>query len=290
MPNPTEDFFFVRPASNEQIPVGPRDLGNPVEKLYTGVPKLGLVISTFGAPAYVDLALAVRNRLYPDVPVLVHDDASDVQDELLAVCNSPGVTFETNSSRLRHDMGDLSSIVGGLKWAKSLGLDLLVKMSRRFIPASNWVPRLLQVAQGTQFGTFGRHCKSYQLPLRTECFAMSVELWSADKICGELTKFMLSPYQAFLVEIYVSGLAKKVCANNCVAAREWEKQFVRHSPRPEFVTWDLLGESRKTPVPTHLWHETATPEQYAELGKKLGRSYPLSAFAALAGFVSQTGL
>jgi hypothetical protein len=236
----------------------------------------------------------VRNRLYPDVPVLVHDDASDVQDELMAVCQmpeqAPGVTFETNSSRLRHDMGDLSSIVGGLKWAKSLGLDLLVKMSRRFVPASNWLPRLQHMAQVSQFGTFGRHCKNYQLPLRTECFAMSVALWSEDEICGEIAKFMLAPYQSFLVEFYISGMAKKVSANHCVAAREWEKQFVRVSPKPEFVTWDLMGESRRTPVPTHLWHEMATPEQYAALGKKLGRSYSVSAFAALAGFASQTGV
>jgi hypothetical protein len=290
MPNPTEDFFFVRPASNEKIRVGERDLGNPLEKLYTGVPKVGLVISTYGAPAYVDLALAVRNRLYPDVPVLVHDDASEQADSLMAVCQSPGVTFESNSSRLGHDMGDLSSIVGGLGWAQSLGLDLLVKMSRRFVPATNWIPRLQQIAEVSQYSTFGRSCRTYRLPLRTECFAMAVGPWSADEIRGEMSRFMLTAYEPFLVEFYVSSLARKVYAGHCVAAREWEKQTIRISPKPEFVVWDLLGEGRRTPVPGHLWHETAKPEQYAELGTKLGRTYPVSAFAALAGFASQTGL
>jgi hypothetical protein len=125
--------------------------------------------------------------------------------------------------------------------------------------------------------------------MRTECFAMSVELWSADEICGEIAKFMLRPYEAFLVEYYVSEMARKVCANNCAAAREWEEKFIRFSPRPVFVTWELLSESRKIAISSHLWHETATPEQYAELGRKLGRGYPLSVFAALKGFVSQGG-
>ena len=151
------------------------------------------MIITFGAPAYVDLALAVRQRLYPNLPVLVHDDASDQTDALAGICRSYGATFQTNSLRLGHAMGDLSSIIGGLRWAKEQGLDLLVKMSRRLVPAADWVPRLTEMAKVSQFATFARNCQTHGFPLRTECFAMSVEQWSSESICGQMTQFMLTP-------------------------------------------------------------------------------------------------
>ena len=267
MSYPTEDIFFIRPASNQRIPVGRRILANPLEKLYPDVPRIGLVISTFGAVPYVHLALAVRQRLYPDLPVLVHDDASDQTQALAARCQAPGVTFQTNSSRFGHELGDLSSIVGGLHWAKELGLDLLVKMSRRFVPAVNWVPRLQHLAQTTQFATFGRDCQTHGFPLRTECLAMGVEPWSAEEICGPLTQFVLTNHEPVSVERYAFGLAEKVYASNCAEARRWEQKNVRGSPRPPLVMWDMMGISRRQPMSTHLWHETAPPEHYADVGR-----------------------
>jgi hypothetical protein len=283
---PTEDLSFIRPATGERIAVGPRVQGSPVEKLFTGVPKVGLVISTFGALPYVDLHLAVRQRVYPDLPVLVHDDASGQTNALAELCRVHGVTFQTNSIRMGHEMGDISSMIGGLRWAKEIGLDLVVKMSRRFVPNTNWVPRLQHMATVSQYPTFGRDCKAFGYALRTECFAMAVGPWSADEIIGEMTTFMLTNLEPFLVERFVYQMAKKVYTGLCVEARRWEQKNVRANPRPANVLWDFMSESRKTPSPTHLWHETTTPAQYAEFGLKLGRNFPPSAFE---GFFSQAG-
>jgi hypothetical protein len=283
----TEDLFFVRPQSNQRIAVGKRDLGNPAEKLYIGVPKIGLVISTFAAVPYVDVALAVRQRLYPEVPVLVHDDASDQTEALVAVCQAAGATFETNSSRLGHELGDLSSIVGGLRWAKEMGLDLLVKMSRRFVPNTNWAPKLAHMAQVTQFATFARNCGTHDFPLRSECFAMGVGPWSSDEIDGRMTAFLLNNHEPFSVEQLMFDLAGKVYAGNCVAARQWELNHVRANPKLPFVMWDFLSEGRRTPTKAHLWHEISPPEQYAELARVVGKNYPPQAFA---GYFSQAGV
>src|SRR5579862_8402358 len=125
----TEDFYFVRPLTGRKDLIGQRVLPNPSEKIFSESPKVGLVISTFGAAPYVALALAVRKRLYPDIPVLVHDDGSPESDQLAELCKQhEGVEFQTNGVRLEHEMGDLSAIVGGLRWAKENGYELLAKM------------------------------------------------------------------------------------------------------------------------------------------------------------------
>ena len=283
----TEDFFFTRPQTNQQIAVGKRRLPSQIEKIFPDVPKIGLVISTFGSPAYVDLALAIRRQLYPDIPVLVHDDASSQGDALAGICKNYGALFESNSSRLGHEMGDLSAVVGGLRWAKESQLDLLVKMSRRFIPISAWVAGLQLMASTTQYGTFGHICQAYQLPLRTECFGMAVEPWSEPTVAGEIAEFMLKNRQSILVEHYILNYAKKVHEMNCVAARDWESKNVRITPRPVYIGWNFLGVSRKQPSDGYLWHETAPPEKYAEMARQVGLTYPAEAFA---GVHSQAGL
>src|SRR5277367_2672062 len=100
----TEPFFFVRPATGQRLAVGERLLPNPLEKVFLTTPKVGLVISTFAAAPYVELALAIRQRGYPEIPALVHDDASDQTDRLSEICARYGADFQTNSSRLEHEM------------------------------------------------------------------------------------------------------------------------------------------------------------------------------------------
>src|SRR4051812_32853144 len=110
----TEDFYFVRPKNGQRTLIGQRPVANPTEKIFQSAPKIGLVISTFDSPSYIALALTVRQRLYPQIPVLVHDDASPESADLANVCEQLGAEFETNSAPLGHEMGDLSGIVGGL--------------------------------------------------------------------------------------------------------------------------------------------------------------------------------
>src|SRR5580658_5958744 len=271
MANEKEDFFFLRPKTDERTLVGQRELPNAQKKLFSSDrPKIGLVISTFGAVPYVELGLAIRKRFYEAIPVLVHDDASPQRDELMRLCDRYGATFQTNSGNLGHEMGDLSSMVSGLMWAKSCGVELLVKMSRRFVPLAEWVSKLQTIASGTQYATFGRSCQAYRLPLRTECFAMAVEPWSRVEILDEISGFMLKNRRSLFLEQYVAGFAYRAYEMNCEAARQWERQNIRYTPRPAIIPWDFLGEGRKTKSPNYLWHDTSPPQEYANLASEMG--------------------
>src|ERR1700685_3352607 len=118
-------------------------------------------------------------------------------------------------------------------------------MTRRFIPVSNWVEPLQGLAAGTQFATSGRHCLSYKVPLRTECFAMAVAPWSSPEILGETTAFMLRNRISVWLEKKVFSYAERAYELNCEAARQWEREHVRVTPRPPFVQWAFLSESRQ---------------------------------------------
>ena len=286
MTRPTEDFYFERPQTSERVHVGRRLLPSNQPRLFTGKPRIGLVISTYGAPAYVELGLAARRLLYGNLPVLVHDDCSPAERDVLArLCDKYGRdSFQSNSSSLGHEMGDLSGIVGGLYWAKSLGLDLLVKMSRRCIPLSNWTTGLQALAEASQYGTFGRRCEDYGLSLRTECFAMAVEPWSRPEIAGEIAAFMLKNRTSLLVEQYLFQFVLRVYEINCEAARQWEHENVLRTPRPAFVDWPFLSEGRRRHSANYLWHETAPPEAYQSAAAAIGLSFAPDAFH---GIISQ---
>jgi hypothetical protein len=276
----TEDFYFLRPTTGERILVGQRPVLNPQEKIFTQPPRLGLVISTFGSVPYVALGLAVRQKLYPTLPVLVHDDASDQRDELARLCEQHGVDFQTNSARLGHEMGDVASLVGGLRWAADKGIELLARMTRRFIPLRDWTGHLAEVALATQFGTYGRECKTHRLPIRTECLAMYVRDWALPGIAGQMAEFAIRNRASIVVERKVYDWAGRVYELNCGAAREWERLHVQTTPRRMFCEWEFVEPERARPTPNYLWHDVNPPADYASLARQTGLNFSAAGFAA----------
>jgi hypothetical protein len=105
-------------------------------KMFTKAPKIGLVIGTYGAVSYVQLHLEARKRLYPDIPILVHDDGSPQSEELSQLCADYGADFESAAERSKHQHGDLLALIGGFIWAEENNIDFLVKMSVSVTPSA----------------------------------------------------------------------------------------------------------------------------------------------------------
>ncbi len=265
-----EDFFIVRPGTGERVALGRRKFPEARGEIFNGEPKVGVVISTFGGMPYVEMGLAVRKLFYPGLPVLVHDDASGAGEQLQELCGRYGAEFETNSARLGHQMGDLSALVGGLAWAKERGIDLLVKMSRRFIPLTNWVPGLVELARKAQYPTYGNLCRSFSLPIRSECMAVAVGEWTAADMEGEIRQFMLENLSFVMAENYLVGYARKIEARRCDKAREWEAGTPEHYHQLGYATWDFVWSSRLEPCRAHLWHTANPAEAYAGVAGNLG--------------------
>jgi len=60
------------------------------DRLYSQYPEPGLVVGTFAAVPFVHLQLEAHRRLYPHVPILVHDDASPCGAQLRRLCTDCG--------------------------------------------------------------------------------------------------------------------------------------------------------------------------------------------------------
>ena len=196
------------------------------EAIFTAPLAIGLVIGTFAAVPYIHLQLEARRRLYPHVPLLVHDDASPAQEELRRLCGEYGCEFETNDRRLPSHVGDVSCFVGGLLWAQQNHLDILVKLSRRFLPLEDWTTELRDLALASQYPTFCNVTKTFGFGFRSECVGMAVREWISDRAHEQLAMIAITAESPF-VEALVHNIARRLAEFRCERAVRWMRWWDR---------------------------------------------------------------
>lgn len=263
--------FHVLERSGKRLPLF--DFCETREVLFSSPPSFGLVIGTFAAVPYVHLQLEARRRLYPAIPMLVHDDCSPKAGELKELCDEYGAEFEQNMARSPACKGDLSAFAGGLIWAKEQGLDVLVKLSRRFLPMVDWTGSLSLLAVEAQYATYCAWTTSFNFGFRSECVGLSVKEWFEHRLIHEIAQRIIAPGEPF-VEGFLHSLARRAAAFNCKAAREYDKRIgPRPSDKDGYAVWDFMGTDRRQRTEHYLWHDWARPEEYYALGKGWGLPY-----------------
>ena len=229
---------------------------------------IGIVISTYGAAPYVELGLKSRHLYYPENPILVHDDHSDSQRQLLELCDIYGADFVTNPISFGHQRGDLSSVANGLVWAELRGIDILVKFSRRFIAHNNWPPTLQVLALDSQGHTFANEDHTFGFDPR--CFGMLLTPWAEqlEKISAGVDK------RLSLCEIYLHNIARKIEATySNKTYTQYRSQHPRPPDRNAYVVWPMMSNSRAIPKAGTLWHHCNTVNDYAAVAQQMGLHY-----------------
>ncbi|MGH9720109.1 MAG: hypothetical protein ACRD8O_07840 [Bryobacteraceae bacterium] len=238
----------------------------------TPTPATGLAIGTFAAVPYVHLALESRRRNYPHVPVLVHDDASGKASELRDLCGEYGAEFHSAGEPLGIQFGDMSSCAQGLDWARRRGLELLAKMSRRFIPLYDWTAELGALAWESQYATFGQRCMHYDFGLRSECVGFHVGAWARECVLRRMHAFVTEKNPTW-VEYFLHDLARELHQSACEANRIFE----RANPRPEaanaYGVWRIMPNRRIAKSDRILWHNCDRPADYARTALLWGLPY-----------------
>jgi hypothetical protein len=243
------------------------------EAIFTPPLAIGLVIGTFAAVPYIHLQLEARRRLYPQVPLLVHDDASPAQEQLRRLCAEYGCEFESNDSRLPSHVGDVSCFVGGLLWAQRNDLDIVVKLSRRFLPLEDWTTGLRDLALASQYPTYSNVTKSFGFGFRTECVGMAVREWIGGRAHEQLAMIAITSESPF-VEAFVHNIARRLAEFRCERAVRWDEMVgPRPADRNGYAPWDFMGTDRCERYPQFLWHDSAQPNDYHELARQWGLSY-----------------
>ena len=251
------------------------DSGRPMvrlPRLYARQPTVGLVIGTYAAVPYIHLQLEARKRCYPHVPVLVHDDGSGRREDLRGLCAAYGADFETNATRQPPCLGDLTVFAGGLAWARKRRLDLLLKISRRWVFRTDWTPSLVDLAQASQYATLGSYTTTFNFGFRSECLALSVAAWSQPLILEELLRPIRQGQEVF-VEGYLHGLARRLEDVQCEAAEHWRLTHLMPPDKAGYALWRFMGTDRCTRLASFLWHDSHSPVDYRDLAVEWGLPY-----------------
>lgn len=222
--------------------------------------RVGVVIGSFNMPSAVRLNVAaIRHHCGPDVPILISDDCSDgfaptpdpasLFGRLVEIVSeTPNVTLWPSVERIGHAGGDLRAVWAGLQWAKAIGLDVLVKLSQRYIwdvPAWTGLAALELERSGKP--TLGRECGWHHWELRTECVAMDVRRWANAGVFAHLT-----PRR-------VAWAAEQVLADTA-----------RDHVGGGIAQWSLMSDARPTPIAGALFREANPQADYEALADRLG--------------------
>lgn len=233
----------------------------PTERRFSDPPRLGVVIGTFAAVPYIHLQLEARRRLFPGVPILVHDDGSHQAAEIQRLCREYGADFETNTQRQPPSVGDLTAFVGGLWWAMERQLDLLVKVSRRWLFLTNWTESLRDLALQSQYATFSSYTTTFGFGFRTECLGMAVSTWGRrDFLRAALD--VIHRGETVFVEAWVHDFARQFERENGSVSQAWRRSHPSPPDRNGYALWTLMGTDRCERSPYFLWHDSCNPDDY----------------------------
>jgi len=213
---------------------------------------IGMVVGTHGSVPHIHLHLETRKRMYPNVPMVVHDDDSPVGPRLHELCDQYGATFVSSRAPQHtplktdyigdHYLGDLATYITGLRLLKDC--DYVVKFSRRLIPKYDFTSDLLALA----CRDINNPCGTYGLTvgvegIRTEAVAMNRSMWISSHALIRMEETLLERNVKGLFELYWYDVAQQA------------------GPIGQWAS--MLAGSRFCQSSRCLWHSANTVEEYS---------------------------
>jgi hypothetical protein len=158
--------------------------------------------------------------------------------------------------------GDLSAFVNGFKWAQSNNIDLLLKISRRFIPLFDWPKELIQCYEESGVSTYSNYCSNYGFGFRTECVGLHVPTWLKLGFINEMEEKLASLNGGLFMEGYIHQFAIKSMWTTSDKATNWFKTHETPPERLGYCPLPFMGTNRVEKKPNILWHDYTHPLYY----------------------------
>lgn len=224
--------------------------------------KIGIIIGHYNRPSAVALNIAViRHHCGPEIPIIVSDDCSDgftstpspktPYGALQRICvQSINTNLWPNPMRIGHAGGDISTFWKGILWGAMTGLDVVFKLSQRFIIdtplwAQTWGGRLM----ASDLPVLGRGCEYHKWEIRTEAVGLKISAWSSPEVMAHLTPRQVNwPVEQII----------------------WDD--VRDRLGGKMLEWSLLSKARPLKASGYLFREANTSAEYASIARRLGTS------------------
>ena len=264
------DAVLPKPSIYEFMPDAP----------YNNTSSAGAVLTTYGRPDLMEIQLYYLCKVNK-LPVLIHDDASDDGPAIEALVDSYkaqgfDVSYTHTNKRLGHLPGDVAAIAAGIRWAASRKIDLLFKVSMRWIIKREWVTALRDLAFNTDALTLSSYTTSYGLGFRTEFFGMCVAEWVSmlpklDALTIEGLPYNIRTLEGSCVERHIHLMAMELANKRATYKYMYNlsKQCL-DKKRQGYILIPDMGTDRRTPPADVLWHNAySRDEERAVYNKEL---------------------
>ena len=253
---------------------------------YSENPEIGIVIGTYGSVPYIDLQLHYLKNVNGFTKILVHDDCSEQQEELKALCKSYNVDFYSPARQQFifdgiGSVGDLHAFYQGLIWAKQNNVELLVKISRRLIPCYEWKTNLINLIKESDATAYSAYCTKDPFNMRTELLGLYVPAYTQQYPLTCMQFSILNDYAVF-AEFWWHELVKRISGNN------WSDKWFNYIKNSKhgydhsgYCMWqDVLGTCRFNNANRRhntLWRHYSSKEDYLnELNKIFPNKYTIN--------------
>lgn len=223
------------------------------------VETFGVVIGTSGTAPFVHLQLEqLRRHFGPGgMPTLVVNDGMGDrfgQARMEDLCEEYGADFYCGPY-IGHAQGDIRVYLAGFEWAHQVNADVIVKMSRRFIPLINWRHGLQYLVSSNPWAaTFTRPFRAgcEAQAIRTDCIGMRVRLWDTPDVVDGLTALLRMDANRVNVEPMICTMAQAIGG---------------------YVMWDLLGPDHYRPWEKAMQWRGLRHYHYGDLAREFGLPY-----------------
>lgn len=222
----------------------------------------GIVIGHYNNPEALELNLAAIRHHCGNITVMISDDCSEgfgpipssTFSRVIELGEKYNALIWPNAGHLGHNGGDVSAFWKGVVWGKATQLDIVFKLSQRFIfDTPNWAYQWAEILKNSPYATLGHGCLKYNWKVRTEAMGFKVDAWSEPKLLSKLTPRSLGIYCEKLVELLLND------------------HF-----GGELYQWGILSSARNLPKDGYLFREANTPDDYKKLAERLGLSLRVS--------------
>lgn len=199
---------------------------------YSENPEIGVVIGTYGSVPYVDLQLHYLKNVNGFNKILVHDDCSDKQEELKALCKAYNVDFYTTERQQFNfngigSVGDLHAFYQGLLWAKQNNIEFLIKFTEDFIPCFEWKSNLINLIKESSGITYSIYLdnENYNISFNSDVICFYVPAWSSNYPL-QCMLFTIQNEMPVCANIWLHELSKTLSGNNY--ANKWISYYTNN--------------------------------------------------------------
>lgn len=229
------------------------------EQRHAPVENIGVAIGTCGTVPYVHLQLEMAKRFFGPggIPILVVNDGKSERYDakgLASLCEDYGVEFFAGEY-LGHSIGDIRVFQQALKWAATRNIDIVVKLSRRFVPLfPSWRRELLTLASThLEVACFTRRMADRSDGMfRTDCIALRVRKYQNAKTERLIEESKTRSPHNLNVEPFMLSLANM---------------------NGGWAMWDLIGHTSSRPWKKSMQWRGLLPCHYGDLSRELGLDY-----------------